>query len=144
MTKISLLTISGAVGTILINILGGFNQSLITLIVFMAVDMITGTMVAGVFNNSEKTESGKLSSSIFAKGIVRKLMIISCVALANMLDSYLGIHVIREGVIVAFIVNELISFIENMDRAGMEVPAPLRNAVQLLQNKSDTTQRKGE
>ena len=40
----------GAVGSVIANALGGWDTALQTLIIFMAVDYITGLLVAGVFS----------------------------------------------------------------------------------------------
>lgn len=48
-------------------------QGLATLCIVMAVDYITGWIVAGVFKNSEKSESGGLSSSAGFKGLAKKV-----------------------------------------------------------------------
>ena len=42
------------------------HTSLFTLIIFMAIDYISGLIVAGVFHNSEKTENGALESNAFS------------------------------------------------------------------------------
>ena len=60
--KAIILTSFGAVGSLIAGLLGGWDSSLQTLLIFMAIDYITGLIVAGVFHKSKKTESGALES----------------------------------------------------------------------------------
>ena len=48
-------TITGAIGGTIAYFFGGWDQALVTLIIFMAIDYISGLIVAGVFHNSKKT-----------------------------------------------------------------------------------------
>ncbi|HBV68594.1 MAG TPA: holin, partial [Clostridiales bacterium] len=52
----------GIAGSIIANLLGGWDMSLQTLLLFMSVDYITGLIVAGVFKQSKKSETGALDS----------------------------------------------------------------------------------
>lgn len=62
----------GIIGSFISTLLGGWDTGLATLCIVMAVDYITGWIVAGVFKNSEKSESGGLSSSAGFKGLAKK------------------------------------------------------------------------
>ena len=53
-------TITGAVGGAIASFFGGWDQALMTLIIFMAIDYISGLIVAGVFHNSKKRNPGHL------------------------------------------------------------------------------------
>ena len=50
----------GIVGGAIASLLGGWDTALQTLIIFMAIDYITGLIVAGVFHTSPKTKTGTL------------------------------------------------------------------------------------
>ena len=52
----------GAIGGFIAAMFGGWSDALITLIVFMSVDYITGLAVAGIFKKSKKSENGALES----------------------------------------------------------------------------------
>lgn len=52
----------GIVGGAIASLLGGWDTALQTLIIFMAIDYITGLIVAGVFHTSPKTKTGTLES----------------------------------------------------------------------------------
>lgn len=64
----------GAVGGVIAGFFGGWDAALITLLIFMGVDYITGLIVAGVFKNSTKTDSGALGSNAAFMGLLRKGM----------------------------------------------------------------------
>ena len=57
-----------------------------TLVIFMGIDYVTGLIVAGVFHNSGKTESGALESRAGWKGLCRKGMTLLIVLIACRLD----------------------------------------------------------
>ena len=62
----------GIVGGAIASLLGGWDTALQTLIIFMAIDYITGLIVAGVFHTSPKTKTGTLESRAGWKGLCRK------------------------------------------------------------------------
>lgn len=53
------------------------------------------------------------------------------------LDTVLGVSYIRDAVCIAFMVNELISIVENAGLMGIKLPKSLMNAIDILQNKSN-------
>lgn len=130
-----LLSIIGTCGSIISYFIGGVDEMFIALCVFITADFIAGIVVAGVFNKSTKTESGKINSSVCYKGLLKKIFIIILVGVANMLDMVLGVSIIRGGTIVAFMVNELISLLENAGLMGVPIPAPIKKALDMLQEK---------
>lgn len=109
-----------AVGGVIGYFIGGVDGLMITLIAFIAVDYISGVLVA--------ISRHKLSSEIGFKGICKKVLIIALVGVANLID----IHVIRSGavartaVIFFYAANEGISIIENATKLGLPVPAKLK------------------
>ena len=127
----------GAAGGIVTNLLGGWDSSLEALFICIVLDYITGLTVAGVFKNSNKTESGALESRAGLKGLCRKVMIVLFVALAYRLDILLGTDYIRYTVIIGFICNELISLIENAGLMGIPIPAVIVRAIDVLKNKGE-------
>ena len=48
--KNGICTIVGVVGSFIASLFGGWDTALVTLMIFMAVDYITGLVVAGVFH----------------------------------------------------------------------------------------------
>lgn len=127
----------GVVGSFIVSLLGGWDNGLITLILFMAIDYITGLIVAGVFRQSKKTETGALESRAGFKGLCRKGVVLLFVLIANRLDIALNVNYIRDAVIIGFMANELISIIENAGLMGLPLPAILNNAVDILVKKNE-------
>lgn len=131
------LTVTGAVGSFIAAALGGWDAAVITLIVFMCIDFITGWMVAVVFKKSHKTETGSYSSAIGLKGLCKKVMILLLVVVANMLDQQIGASYVRDGVCVAFMLNEAMSIIENAGLMGVPIPKVIINVLDILHSKQE-------
>jgi toxin secretion/phage lysis holin len=126
------------VGGIISNLLGGWDTALQVLIICMAVDYITGLIVAGVFRHSRKTESGALDSRAGFKGLIRKFSTLLVVLLAAQLDTVIGGTFSRTAVILFFCANESLSVLENVGLMGVEYPKFLKNALEALKDKGDT------
>lgn len=132
---VSLLSIIGAVFGAIITKMGGWSSDMVTLLIFMGCDYITGLTVAGVFKKSQKTETGTLSSYVGFKGICKKVAMLLLVLIAYRLDITLGTTYIRTAVIMALIVNELISLTENLGLMGVPIPPIILKAIDILKNK---------
>ena len=126
----------GIVGTFIASMFGGWTTALTTLCIFMGIDFITGIIVAGVFHKSPKSANGTLESKSGFKGLCRKGLILAFVVVGYRLDLALGSSYIKDGVCIAFIVNELISIIENAGLMGVPLPNIIKNALELLNNKN--------
>lgn len=130
-------TVIGIIGGILANLLGGFDMALRVLIIFMAIDYISGLIVAGVFKNSTKTETGALQSKAGWKGLCRKGMTLAIVVVASHLDQLTGMGFIRDAVIIGYIANEGISILENAGLMGLPVGKILTDAIDILKKKAE-------
>ena len=135
--KEMILTIIGCIGSAIAGFFGGWSSGLTTLLIFMAVDYATGLVVAGVFHASPKSETGALESRAGWKGLVRKGMTLLIVLIACRLDLLLGVNYIRDAVIIAFVVNENLSIIENAGLMGIPIPAVLTKAIEALKANND-------
>ena len=133
--KFGVMSFLGIVGSYIAGLFGGWDTSIITLLIFMLVDFISGIVLAGVFHKSKKTESGALESKAGWKGLIRKGMTLLIVVIANRLDLQLATTYIRDAVCIAFISNELISIIENAGLMGVPIPKIITNAIELLKHK---------
>lgn len=129
-------TAAGLVGGAIATAFGGWSHSLTTLLVTMAADYITGLLVAGVFKKSPKTETGALESKAGWKGLIRKGVTLLVVLVACRLDIEHGTTYIRDAVIIAFIVNEGVSLLENAGLMGVPIPPAILNAIDMLKKKS--------
>lgn len=120
-----------AIGGWLGYFLGGCDGLLIALIVFAAVDYITGVMCA-VADHS-------LSSAVGFKGICRKVLIFTLVGIANIID----VHVIGDGsilrtaVIFFYLSNEGVSLLENAAHLGLPIPEKLKDVLEQLHDRSE-------
>lgn len=129
--------IFGIIGGIIANAFGGWSAALTTLLIFMGVDYLSGLILAGVFHASPKSEDGTLESYAGWKGLVRKGMTLLIVLIGARLDLMLGVNYIRDAMVIAFCVNELLSIIENMGLMGVPMPEILTNAIEMLKSKSE-------
>lgn len=94
-------------------------------------------LIAAAIGKSKKTENGGLSSSVGWLGLAKKCMTLLLVLVAHRLDVTLGVDWVKTTVVVAFIVNETISIIENAGLLGIPMPSVLKKAVELLKGKAE-------
>ena len=125
----------GIVGAAVSTIFGGWSEALTTLLICMVIDYITGLVVAGVFHNSPKSETGALESNAGLKGLFRKAAMLLFVLIGHRLDVAVGTTYIRDAVCIAFIANEVLSLVENAGLMGVPIPEVITNAIDVLKNK---------
>lgn len=107
--------------------LGGFDEMLIALLIFMLCDYLTGVMKAII--------KKKVSSEIGFKGIFKKLLILFLVGIAVRLDIILNLDdALRYLVIGFYIANEGISILENAGEMGLPFPKKLKEVLVQLNN----------
>ena len=128
---------TGVLGAFITNFFGGWSAAMTTLLLFMAVDYVSGLIVAGVFKNSTKTETGALESRAGFKGLCRKGMILIIVMVAYRIDLLIGTDYVRDAVVIAFCTNELISIVENAGLMGIPLPTVITKAVDILTQKAN-------
>ena len=126
--------ISGIASTLLTTVvyfLGGLDTALITLLIFIVLDYITGVMCAIVNKN--------LSSEVGFKGICRKVVIFILVGIANLIDVHIigSGSVLRTAIIFFYISNEGVSLLENASTLGLPVPSKLKEILKQIHNKSE-------
>lgn len=131
------LTAIGMIGSAISGFFGGWTSAMTTLIIFMAIDYVTGLVVAGVFKKSGKSESGGLESRAGWKGLCRKGMVLLILLVACRLDLAIGTTYIKDAVCIAFVANETISIVENAGLMGVPIPAIIVKAIDILKKKGD-------
>ena len=111
--------------------LGGCDGLLFALVVFVAMDYITGVMCAAA--------DRKLSSEVGFKGICRKVLLFLLVGMANVLDvNVIGTgSVFRTAVIFFYLSNEGLSLLENAGHLGLPIPAKLKAVLEQLHRQSE-------
>lgn len=132
--KETICTIVGVVGSAIAGLFGGWDTSLVTLLLFMGIDYITGLAVAAC-GRSPKSDTGRLSSKIGWRGLAKKCVSLLLVLVAVRLDITLGTSYIRDAVCIAFVANELLSITENAGLLGVPLPIVITKAIELLQSK---------
>jgi len=132
-----IVAVSASIGGVLSYYVGGFDKMLKALLLFIVADYITGLIVAVVFKNSTKTETGSASSKASFKGLVKKAVMILLIAVMVQADLVLGTNnFFREATIWGFLANELMSLIENVGLMGFtKLPVSLTNALDVLNKK---------
>ena len=118
----------------LASFLGGFDSLMITLLILIVVDYITG-VIGAVYEK-------KLSSSVGYKGIIKKVIMLLVVGVAVALQRILpqGLP-LREMTILFFVANEGLSVFENAARV-IPVPDKLKSVLLQLREKSDNIDKK--
>ena len=118
--------------------LGGVDGLLVTLIVFVVLDYITGVMCAIV--------DKALSSGIGFKGLFRKVLIFALVGIGHVVDTQVigeG-STLRSAIICFYLSNEGLSMLENAAHLGLPVPDKLKDIlVQLHDRGSKTNETEG-
>ncbi|MCQ2558844.1 MAG: phage holin family protein [Oscillospiraceae bacterium] len=135
--KETILTLLGVVGAAIASVYGGWTTAMTTLLIFMAIDYISGIVVAAVFKNSPKSENGALESRAGWKGLIRKGMTLLIVLIAARIDVLLGTTYFRDATCIAFIVNETLSIVENAGLMGVPIPEVITKAIELLKRKEE-------
>jgi len=115
-----LITVSGY-------LLGARDGMITALMAMMIIDFISGVITAIV--------SGELDSKVMYMGGVKKIGVISVVAVGNILDVVLGLGgTLRTLTISYFIANEGISLLENWGKMGLPVPEKLKAVLKQLRD----------
>lgn len=118
----------GLVGGLLVGFLGGWDTALKVLCLFVLLDYLTGVAAAWY----EK----KLDSNIGFKGIAKKILLFVPIAVAYWLDVVLHTQILRSLAICFYVANEGLSILENLARAGVAIPTPLKVALEQLKKQS--------
>lgn len=113
---------------------GGWDGALMSLLICMAVDYISGSTVALVFHKSRKTANGSYDSRYGLKGLCKKGLMLLFVTVAVQADRLLGADYVRDAVCIGFCANEILSIVENLGLAGVPLPKAVTNALEQLQD----------
>lgn len=130
MEKTTITLTTAGVGAILYFLFGEFDIALQCLLVFIALDYLSGLI---------KAYSCKvLSSKIGFRGILKKVGILIIVAVGVLVDRITGgSGAVRSLVIYYFVANEGLSIIENLGQAGLPIPKSIKNALKILKDQGD-------
>ena len=110
-TELRIMAIFSAMGAVFSFLIGGVDKLVTALLVFIVIDYVTGLIAAW--------NTGSLQSKKGFEGIKRKLAMLLVVIIAHWIDVGLfGTSTCRSMVIFAYLGNEGLSIIENLDRMG--------------------------
>ena len=131
--KYKILTITALIGSAVAELFGGWDMALQTLVIFMAVDWITGgILLPGVFGKSPKSPNGAMESHAGWKGLCRKAMTLFYVLIAARLDALMHTDYLRDAVCIGFIANEALSIAENTGLMGLPMPSYIKKGIDIL------------
>lgn len=124
-------TIAAVIAAVCGFLWGQADGLLYALIAFMAIDYISGVIVAIVRH--------ELNSEVGFKGIAKKVLILALVAVGHILDVHVlgGGAVCRSAVIGFYLANEGISILENAGELGLPLPKKLIAVLKQLKDKED-------
>ena len=119
---------------------GEWTAALTILVVMMAVDYLTGLLLA-VTGRSPKTEGGGLSSKVGFIGLAKKGFIMLIVLIATLLDKAIGntAMIFQTATVFYYIANEGLSILENADLMNVPFPAFIRQRLETLREKEDSS-----
>jgi toxin secretion/phage lysis holin len=120
---------AAVLGSVITFSFGVWTESLTLLAVLMGVDYITGVTAA------LRTGTG-LNSSVGFWGLAKKGLMLLVILLAHRVDVLLGTHLVMGGAVSFYIVNELLSVLENYGELGLPLPESVRKTVQMLRDKT--------
>ena len=120
------LIINSGLLTCLSYYLGGFDKALLTLIIIIALDFLTGVFSA-IYNK-------KLNSKIGLKGFIKKFGYLIAICLATLIGNIMNDQgAIRTLVIYYLISVDGISIIENLAKMNIKLPNKLLQVLEQLQ-----------
>ncbi len=118
----------GMLGGVLGWLLGGFDSLAYVLVIFVSIDYSTGVLLA-IYER-------RISSEIGFKGICKKALILTLIALGNLIDQYIicSGSALRTMLIMFYLSNEGISILENAAKIGLPFPQKLKDVLVQLGN----------
>lgn len=122
-----------AIGAWIAQIYGGWTSAMTALIVFIAVDILTG-LLCGMTKKSPHTQDGGLSSKVMREGAIRKVEIFFILLIAAWLDVAMHVTIWKDAACLYYIAEEGLSIIENAGALGLPFPEKLKSAIEALKN----------
>ena len=133
--KENICTVVGVLGGFIAMLLGGWDTALITLVIFMAVDFITG-IIGAALGKSKHSWTGKLSSKAGWYGLAKKFCTLLIIVVAVRVDILIGTTYVRDATCIGFCLNELLSIVENTSLIGIPYPEAIKKGIEVLQKKT--------
>lgn len=125
---------TAVIGSVITFSFGIWQESLTLLAVLMGIDYLTGVVAA--------VRSGTgLNSSVGFWGLGKKGLTFLVILLAHRIDVLLGANMVMGGAVSFYLVNELLSVVENYGRLGLPLPGSVKRVVQILRDRVDDERR---
>lgn len=121
----------------------GYNDAIPLLLAAMCIDYLTGITAAYVYKRQHPRSKKGLDSRVGAIGIAKKVMILTIVVFAHIIDNAVSFDGIQAVVTWFYIGNEGLSIIENAAKVGVPMPKKLTDVLEQLTEKKDDEQTKG-
>ncbi|MFD2330390.1 holin family protein [Cohnella sp. GCM10020058] len=120
-----------AIGMLLTTILGGWDKALEVLLTLIFLDYVSG--VASALKNHN------LNSDKLYWGGIRKIVVLTVIALAAQLDDWLqpGVPMFRTAAIYFYVGREGLSLVENFGALGVTLPASITKRLEQFNQKED-------
>ena len=135
--ELRIMALFSAIGAAFSFLVGGVDKLITALLVFVVLDYVTGLIAAW--------KTAALDSKKGFEGVKRKVVMLLIVIIAHWIDvSIFGVSTCRSMVIFAYLGNEGLSIIENLDRMGYGefIPKFMREKlVQLREEKESLKER---
>ena len=126
--------LSGLFGGAIVVLFGGWSSGLTTLMIFIGIDWLSG-MATALCGKSPKSPNGTLLSDAGMRGAIKKGAMMLVVIVAYRLDLIIKSGYLLDAVVVALIVNETISILENLGAMGVPIPAIIKRVLSALNDK---------
>lgn len=131
----TLSVMTGVIGGTIVGLLGGMDNILHVLIFLVGVDFLTGLAKAWKLK--------EISSEIGFEGLLKKVLIFVVIAVAVEAQKIVGNSIpIREIVIMFYVANEGISFLENIS-VFLPLPDKLKEVFQQIRNDTENKDQGG-
>ena len=130
--ELRIMALFSAIGAVFSFLVGGVDKFISALLVFVALDYVTGLIAAW--------KTATLDSKKGFEGIKRKVVMLLIVIMAHWIDAGIfGVSTCRSMVIFAYLGNEGLSIIENLDRMGYGeyIPAFIREKLAQLRTEKE-------
>ena len=131
--ELRIMALFSAIGAAFSFLVGGVDKLVTALLVFVVIDYVTGLIAAW--------KTATLDSKKGFEGIKRKFVMLLVVIMAQWIDACIfGISTFRTMVIFAYLGNEGLSIIENLDRMGYGeyIPAFIRDKLVQLRTEKES------
>ena len=135
--ELRIMAVFSAIGAAFSFLVGGVDNLVTALLVFVALDYLTGVFAAW--------KTATLGSKQGFDGIWRKMVMLLIVMMAHWIDaSLVGLCTCRSMVIFAYMGNEGLSILENLDRMGYgeHIPGFIREKLTQLRTEKSIVQKR--